>query len=345
MRRLNPMTIVQLQELIKHKQVICFGLGNQGRRAALYFHIWGLDDNLVAFADNDVSKTGKNFICFDRKIPVISPDEILQQNNNNLLILITSIYYNQIYEELNQKFADTDISVTSLDETSDAEIEFSTYKGIVQESTDPVIPKIIHYSWFGNKKPESIARNIENWKTLCPDYEFIEWNESNYDVTKNKYMYQAYQKKIWGFVSDYLRLDVLYQYGGIYLDTDIELLKRPDELLYQNCFGCVDASLTMNLGSGFGCKPGEKLIKELRDYYFDRSFIQSDGSIDNTSCNTHSLKILMKYGVQINNKLQNVCGMNIYPMIIQGKNSHTGKQVVSGKTFWIHHGNMSWMQN
>lgn len=64
-----------------------------------------------------------------------------------------------------------------------------------------------------------------------------------------------------------------------------------------------------------------------------------------TSCNTHSLKILMKYGVQINNKLQNVCGMNIYPMIIQGKNQHTGKQVVSGKTFWVHHGNMSWMQN
>jgi hypothetical protein len=342
MRRLNPMTIVQLQELIKHKQVICFGLGNQGRRAALYFHIWGLDDNLVAFADNDESKTGKNFICFNRKIPVISPDEILQQNNENLLILITSIYYNQIYEELDQKLAATDIPVASLDETSDVEIEYSTYKGVVKESTDPVIPKIIHYSWFGGNKTESIFRNIENWKTLCPDYEFIEWNESNYDVTKNKYMYQAYQKKIWGFVPDYLRLDVLYKYGGLYLDTDIELLKRPDSLLYQNCFGCIDGSLTMNLGSGFGCRPGVPIIKELRDYYDNCEFVRSDGSVDKTSCSTHSLNVLMKYGVQIDNKLQNVNGMNIYPMIIQGKNQYSGKVKVTDKTFWIHHGNMSW---
>lgn len=339
------MTIAHFLELIQDKQVICFGLGNQGRRVALYFHIWGLDDNLVAFADNDVSKAGKRFSFNGREIPIISPHEIVKYDSGNLFLLITSIHYQQIYEELDGLVENSCVPVISLDEIADAELENTSYSEPMRESDNQAIPKIIHYSWFGEEKPISIKKNIAKWKKLCPDYEFIEWNEKNYDVTKNKYMYQAYQKKIWGFVPDYLRLDVLYQYGGIYLDTDIELLKRPDELLYQNCFGCVDASLTMNLGSGFGCKPGEKLIKELRDYYFERSFIQSDGSIDNTSCNTHSLKILMKYGVQINNKLQNVCGMNIYPMIIQGKNQHTGKQVVSGKTFWVHHGNMSWMQN
>ena len=79
-----------------------------------------------------------------------------------------------------------------------------------------MIPKVIHYCWFGgNPIPEKDRRYIEGWKEKCPDYEIIEWNERNYDVSKNKYMAQAYEEKKWGFVSDYARLDLVYQYGGI----------------------------------------------------------------------------------------------------------------------------------
>lgn len=89
-----------------------------------------------------------------------------------------------------------------------------------------------------------------------------------------------------------MRLDIIYKYGGIYLDTDIEMIKKPDQLLYQECFGCVDSSMTMNLGSGFGAIPKTKIIRELRDYYDGITFIKEDGSEDNTSCNSHSYHVL-----------------------------------------------------
>ena len=93
------------------------------------------------------------------------------------------------------------------------------------------IPKIIHYCWIGTKeKPESVQYCIESWKKFCPDYEIIEWNESNY-FTKNEYMKEAYEAKKWGFVPDYARLDIIYNYGGIYPDTDVEIIKSFDEYL------------------------------------------------------------------------------------------------------------------
>ncbi|WP_273724496.1 glycosyltransferase family 32 protein, partial [Leuconostoc mesenteroides] len=97
-----------------------------------------------------------------------------------------------------------------------------------------MIPKTIHYVWFGgNEKPKSVLNAIETWRTNLPDYEIREWNELNYEVTENspKYVQQAFKEKSWAFVSDYVRLDVLNQFGGIYLDTDVELLKGFDDLL------------------------------------------------------------------------------------------------------------------
>ena len=95
-----------------------------------------------------------------------------------------------------------------------------------------MIPKVIHYCWFGkNPLPDDAKKCIESWKKYCPDYEIIEWNESNYDITKNKYMESAYKEKKWAFVSDYARVDVIYQYGGIYLDTDVEVKKSFNDLL------------------------------------------------------------------------------------------------------------------
>lgn len=97
-----------------------------------------------------------------------------------------------------------------------------------------MIPKKIHYFWVGDKPmPEKNKACIESWKKFCPDYEIIEWNESNYDFSVCKYMAQAYEAKLWGFVPDYARLDIIYQKSGIYLDTDVELLQSLDNLL--NC--------------------------------------------------------------------------------------------------------------
>ena len=95
-----------------------------------------------------------------------------------------------------------------------------------------MIPKVIHYCWFGgNPLPEEAKRCIESWKKYCPDYKIIEWNENNYDVNSNEYMKAAYKEKKWAFVSDYARIDVVYKCGGIYMDTDVELVKELDTFL------------------------------------------------------------------------------------------------------------------
>lgn len=100
-----------------------------------------------------------------------------------------------------------------------------------------MIPKVIHYCWFGgNPLPDNLKKYIKTWREQCPDYEIIEWNEHNYDVSKNVFMREAYTKKNFAYVSDYARLDIIYTYGGFYLDTDVELLKSLDPLRIHECF-------------------------------------------------------------------------------------------------------------
>lgn len=94
------------------------------------------------------------------------------------------------------------------------------------------IPKVIHYCWFGkNKKSKLIIKCIKSWKRICPEYKIIEWNESNYNIDCNDYVREAYKSQKWAYVADYARFDILNQYGGVYLDTDVELIRSLDPLL------------------------------------------------------------------------------------------------------------------
>ena len=127
-----------------------------------------------------------------------------------------------------------------------------------------MIPKIIHYCWFGNGPiPEKDKKCINSWKKYCSDYKIIQWNEKNYDITKNKYMNQAYQQKKWGFVPDYARLDIIYTYGGIYLDTDVEIIKSFDSLLSNRGFAGFERPDYVNLGLGFGAEAENIIIKKM----------------------------------------------------------------------------------
>ena len=117
------------------------------------------------------------------------------------------------------------------------------------------IPKTIHYCWFGGKEiPIPYGKWMESWRTYCPDYEIIEWNEKNYDVHKSRYISQAYKMKQWAFVSDYARIDIIHQYGGVYLDVDVELIKNIDEMLMNQAFCGFENSMYVNYGLGFGAK-------------------------------------------------------------------------------------------
>lgn len=130
------------------------------------------------------------------------------------------------------------------------------------------IPKIIHYCWFGGGaiSPEN-RKCMESWKKYCPDYKIIEWNDQNFDISTNRYAQQAYEAKKYAFVSDYVRLAVLYEYGGIYLDTDVELVRPLDELLELPGFMGFQTNNEVATGLGFGARKGNSVVQALlRDY-------------------------------------------------------------------------------
>lgn len=156
-----------------------------------------------------------------------------------------------------------------------------------------MIPKIIHYCWFGGQpKPEMVLKCIESWKKYCPDWEIIEWNESNFDVSSHPYMKEAYERKMWAFVSDVARLLLVYNYGGIYLDTDVELHESLNELLIERAFFAFESDVYINTGVGFGCEKGHKSVETMLHYYDKRNFIKN-GKINTKPCpvgNTEALK-------------------------------------------------------
>lgn len=213
------------------------------------------------------------------------------------------------------------------------------------------IPKIIHYCWVGgNPKPQSVLYCIESWKRCCPDYEIREWNETNYDFTKNEYMHQAYEAKKWGFVPDYARLDIIYEHGGIYLDTDVEMVRSFDELLeHEGFFGFEDTgegTYFVACGLGFGAQKHNALIKELRDYYADVRFHHPDGTLNLMPAPRHNNAVFEKYGAKMDNSHQNIQGNVFYPSeYFCPKVFKTGKMRLTKKTYSIHHFSASWMDD
>ena len=207
-----------------------------------------------------------------------------------------------------------------------------------------MIPKIIHYCWFGNGEiPEKDKKCIESWKKFCPDYEIKLWNESNYDIKKNKYMYQAYQSKKWGFVPDYARLDIIYNHGGIYLDTDVEIIKNIDFLLDNKGFAGYEHPDIVALGLGFGAEKGNSIIKKMMDVYDDVEFINEDGSFNLLPSPSYSTKTFVDEGFKLDGNLTIKDGFCVYPMeYFCPRDYRSGKCNITDKTCSIHWFNASW---
>lgn len=177
-----------------------------------------------------------------------------------------------------------------------------------------MIPKIIHYCWFGNnRKPALIKKCIESWKKYMPDWEIREWNEENYDVNKNQYIRNAYAQKKWAFVVDYARFDILNQFGGVFLDTDVELLRPiPEEILSHEAFSGFENPGRVNPGLVYGTVPGQKILKEILEAYEKRSFgEQVEGRIENIVDVVSG--VLAGHGLKVNGEYQVVEGVAIYP--------------------------------
>ena len=228
-----------------------------------------------------------------------------------------------------------------------------------------MIPKIIHYCWFGNNPlPEDAKKCIASWKKYFPDYEIKEWNESNYDLSTCPYVKEAYESKKWAFVADYARFDILYKYGGIYFDTDVEVIKSFDDILKNGAFmgqevgtslgvnptgnkaGSAETVVVVNPGLGISVAPGLWLYREILDYYNGIHFLK-DGVMDTTTICVHTTAILKKYGYdEYKKEIQNVADITIYPPeYFCPMDYTTGKLYITGNTRSIHWYTASWQSS
>lgn len=221
-----------------------------------------------------------------------------------------------------------------------------------------MIPKVIHYCWFGrNPLPPLAIKCIESWRKYLPDYEIKEWNEDNFDVNIIKYTKEAYKAKKYAFVSDYARFWILYNYGGLYFDTDVEILKPMNEIIVRGSFmGCENKAndmsttsiksgleLGVNPGLGLGVTPGHGLYKEILDIYANLHFIKDDGSLNMRTVVDYTTELLCEQGLRKTNEIQECAGVWIYPKeYFCPIDYKTNKCVITSNTYTIHHYAASW---
>lgn len=208
-----------------------------------------------------------------------------------------------------------------------------------------MIPKRIHYCWFGKKeKPHLAKRCIESWKKYCPNYEIIEWNEENFDIQAYPYAMYCYKHQKYAFLSDFVRLMVVYQFGGIYLDTDVELLKSLDELLVYEAFYGFENRNFINTGLGFGAVKENFIVREMLQEYLNLQ-MDSNGNFPIQSCPSVNTKTLISLGLVTDGSRQNICGAEVFTVdYLNPYDDQTGCLKQTNNTISIHWYSKSWMK-
>lgn len=204
-----------------------------------------------------------------------------------------------------------------------------------------MIPKIIHYCWFGgNPKPKLAEKCIASWRKYCPDWQIIEWNESNFDVNRNGYTKMCIEQRKYAFLSDYVRLFVVAEHGGVYFDTDVEVIKPLEPLLENEAFFGFETPEFVASGLGFGSVPhGTAIEAMLREYD-----ILLDGTRGVIGCPRLNTAAMLKLGLVQDGSMQEVAGAKILPIeYLNPYESNTGRLKKTKNTYSIHWYNASWM--
>lgn len=329
------------------KQVIVYGAGVIGETIAPYWlHEYQLDEAVLCYADADSHKQGRSVQLASRAVPIESLEALTVQGGNYIL-LVTVSAFEPVVRSLEPLSGMEDTEVYFLPVMLLDMAHSPKKSGVIRTSDVPLIPKKIHYCWFsGNPIPEPLNMCIESWNKFCPDYEIIRWDESNYDIHKNLYMEQAYTHKKWGFISDFARLDILHQHGGIYLDTDVELLRSLDALLYQPAFLGVETWGTVNSGGCCGAQPRNPVISQLLENRKAAALVRRDGSLDLTSNGVYETKPLLKLGMRVNGTTQVIADgmMTVYSSdFFHPFDYMSGETKITENTFSIHHFSGTWL--
>lgn len=218
-----------------------------------------------------------------------------------------------------------------------------------------MIPKKIHYCWFGrNPLPEDAQKCIASWRKFLPDYEIIEWNEDNFDVHSIPYTEQAYKAKKYAFVSDYARFKILYEHGGLYFDTDVEVIKPFDNIIIAGPFMGFEIDPTGNTstpfdgnvapGLGLGAVAGMDFYKKVLEAYSNFNFLNSDGSLNLKTVVKYTTELLLFEGLKNIKGIQCIAGINIYPNeYFNPLDDNTGRLRITPNTHSIHWYSKTWL--
>ncbi|MFC6207745.1 glycosyltransferase family 32 protein [Levilactobacillus tongjiangensis] len=208
-----------------------------------------------------------------------------------------------------------------------------------------MIPKVIHYCWFGGQPlPDSVTRCLASWRRVCPDYQVKRWDESNWDVTQMPYVRQAYAQKKFAFVADVARLDVIARHGGIYLDTDVELLEPLDAFLTYDAFFGMEEPGRVNTGVGFGAISKHAMVEDLLAQYQQRKFMCRNRP-DLTTCVTIAAPLFKEWGVQRNQQIQYLQDKRVVilpPTYFCPEDLASGKLRLTAQSVAIHHYAVTW---
>lgn len=204
-----------------------------------------------------------------------------------------------------------------------------------------MIPKKVHYCWFGRgEKPKLVQKCIASWKKYMPDYEIVEWNEDSFDVNMNAYTRMCYEEKKYAFLSDYVRLLVVYENGGIYFDTDVEVVRPFDDLLIDGAFFGFENDTHVASGLGFGAKKGHPVVRQMLKEYEPLL----DGQHGTVGCPHLNTDALLKFGLKQNGQHQNLGDVVVYPAdYFNPMDSTTGVLKTTKNTYSIHRYSMSWI--
>ena len=332
-------------------KIAIYGAGMIGRTIMPdYLMRHGLDENLLFYVDADTRKQKQKVIVGLRQYNICAP-EVLNNIGHDTIILITNSNYSPVLHTLDAMESLDGIKAVIVPVIMAEGVKDRAAAGggtdVIRDYTDELIPKVINYCWFsGRKMPDYLKRCIDSWSRICPDYEIKRWDESNYDVNKNEYMRQAYEEVRWGFVPDYARLDILYNYGGFYIDTDVELLKPLEPLRRQGAFCGVEKWGNVNMGGCSGAIPHHRMIKKLLKYREEAVFRYEDGSLNPDTCGVYETAPFIAMGMSADNTCQRINEMTVFSSeYFHPYDYMSGENVITENTFSIHHFNGGWLDD
>lgn len=339
----------ELAEKIKQEQknVIIYGAGMIAQVIMPYIiKKYELYEYVDFFVDADRRKVG-NFIQVEQyKYEVKSVDDLRTAGDGTMILITNSKFYPIVkYLDEMQELDQVEGYIIPIMQAE----QLKERKPFQEEcvSDQLMIPKKIHYCWFGrNEMPLFLKECIETWRKYCPDYEIIQWNEDNYDVNKYRYTKEAYDHGKYGFVTDMARLDILYENGGIYFDTDVSLIKNIDNMLFQPGFVATEQWGNINTGGGCGFVKEHPILKNMLDNRREIPFVFEDGTFNTETNGLYESKYMMKYGYMPNGKKQVIEGVTIYPSEINHPyNYMSGEISLTEFTVSVHYFYGGWMDD